>query len=87
MILSIILSILDIITTIYAVSNGATELNPIPYNVLMPLKVVLCIGLIIVIVIMKKVKMKMVLLFTIYNIWYSIAVLNNIIVILNMGVY
>lgn len=82
MILAIILSILDIITTLYITSNGGIELNPIPLPILIPIKIITTIGLIIFVILAKKQKIKLVIPFIIFDIWYMIAVIHNIIQII-----
>ena len=82
MILTIILLILDLITTTYCVSKGAKEINIIPYNIFIPLKVIILIGVIIIVILLKKEKINLKWQFMIVNIVYSIATINNLVQII-----
>ena len=79
MILSIILTTLDLITTLFITSNGGVELNPIPLPILIPIKIVTIIGLTVFVILAKKWKIKFTALFVFFDIWYAIAVIHNVV--------
>lgn len=79
MILAIILTTLDLITTIFITSNGGVELNPIPLPILIPIKIITIIGLIVFTILAKLWKEKFPIIFAIFDIWYAIAVIHNVV--------
>ena len=81
MILAIILTTLDLLTTLFITQNGGVELNPIPLPILIPMKIIATIGLTIIIILMKKWKIKFTALFVFFDIWYAIAVIHNMVAI------
>ena len=78
-ILALILTTLDLLTTIFITSNGGVELNPIPLPILIPIKIITIIGLTIIVILMKKWRIKFTALFVFFDIWYAIAVGHNLV--------
>lgn len=86
--LSIILSIIDTITTLIIVLNGGIELNPLCFNIniFIIIKIIVVIGLIVFYILIKinNIKSKTIFWISIlFNIIYSIALIHNIIQIIN----
>lgn len=81
MILSIILSALDLFTTIFITQNGGVELNPIPLPILIPIKIIVTLGLLVFVILAKKWKVKILLPFVVFDVVYSIAVIHNMVAI------
>ena len=79
MILAIILTTLDLATTLFITQNGGVELNPIPLPILIPIKIFCIIGLIVFTILCKLWKEKFPIIFAILDIWYAIAVIHNLI--------
>lgn len=88
MILAIILLTLDLLTTWYITSNGGVELNPLGQNsitLFLLLKLFVLMGLSVLTILARKWKIKsktLNIFFIIFDMWYIIAVIHNIINIL-----